>query len=285
MMHISGGMGKLRVRSDHPIAVAFHHGIVKGKPIRSWKYLLLKDDPSALRLVIGTFVYTLGDRVLYFPGGFVTLDTDSPAKRFNGTRLDHLTCDPPVGSKFTSHVAVYGLPKKKSRGLSYSSFPPSGYMFPWFSLVIPNTRGFCILPARLAVEFQAPKSDVLRRFEHLTRELDGYELTPLPPTKGTGPSYIQFDVWIGRGKKWRELQRRPLAWAYKPEIVMYPLVGKQTLTAAQVLFDFGSDLGLAVLVTRPLGTLLGPPRILRPKISGAFLNSVKTEAHEDEYSQ
>lgn len=139
-------------------------------------------------------------------------------------------------------------------------------MWPWFSLLIPDLSGFVQLPARLIVRFLPPPGDLEMFFNRLIGDGGSSEVFPLPSASGSGISYFQFDVWLGRGFGWQSRQVKPLAWSYKSEIVQDPPSEKQQLQIGHINFSFDSQLGIVVLVSRPQG-ILQDRHILRPTLS------------------
>lgn len=149
---------------------------------------------------------------------FDELTIDKPTSPFNDQRLDHLTLDPPdPKGRHRSHVAVFGLPIEDSRVLGYRTTPPPGLLIPWFTLLAPNLDEFELLPEKLIVQFPPPRPDLSEFSKDLMR---GPYLAHAPaPPASTTRTFFQFDVWAGRGFGWKQLGSRPLAWAYKPEVV------------------------------------------------------------------
>jgi len=265
VLNFSQGTGKLVVGTDYPAVAAFQRAMEEGQLTGTWRYLLAHDFPTLPYTIIGTFVKTPKGRVLFFPGAAIAIETDDPTARFNGRRLGHITVDPPRTAKTSSHVAVQDLPHHESRGLKYRSAPPPDHMYPWFSFLLPDLSGFAALPAQLVVRFPPPPGNLHDFGQRLLAD-GAFATVPLPPPAGPGPVYVQFDVWLGRGASWKTLKARPLAWAYKPEIVKDAPAHKQDVTVNRVDIGLGPEIGLAVLVLRPSGRLLRP-RILRPTLS------------------
>jgi len=265
LLKFSQGKGVLAVDTEHPAVAAFRRGMEEGQLTGTWRYLLTYDLPTLPYTIVGTCVKTPKGHVLFFPGAAIAIETDDPTARFNGKRLDHITADPPRTAKPSSHVAVQDLPYDESRGLNYRSAPPPEHMVPWFSFLLPNLAGFAELPAQLRVRFPPPPGNVDDFGQRLLAD-GGFDRVPLPPVAGPGPTYVQFDVWLGRGSHWKTLRVRPLSWPYKPEIVEGAPEQRQDVTVNRVDIDLGSETGLAVLVLRPAGRLRHP-RILRPKLS------------------
>jgi hypothetical protein len=264
-MSSSAGTGELEVDLDHPLLGAFRKAIETGKPPGRWLFFMVEDQPDLAPIVIGTFVHTPGNRFLFFPGSSTILADDHEEVRFAGKRLEHLTLDPPgKPGKHSSHVAVSGSPPKQSRGIRYTTTPPSDFMVPWFTLVAPDLRGFQRLPHQLHIHFSPPRPDV-SRFGKQLLSAGGSTSVPLPPPAGN-PNYFQFDVWAGRGGDWQNTQENPLSWPYKPELVTEAPEGQQHVTVRRGQIEFSATAGLVLNITRPAGQLRGT-HILRPNLT------------------
>jgi hypothetical protein len=195
----------------------------------------------------------------------MTIVPGDQGEKFDEKRIDHLTLDPPhAKGSYRSHVAVFGLPKKDSRGISYSTKPPPGLLVPWFALVADTLAGVTILPSLLTVTFPPPRPDIERFGGELLRGL-GLKYMPLPI--GANSSFFQLDVWAGRGHGWKGQGARPLAWAYKAELIADPPAGTQQLQIVQLDIDFSDAVGLRLLCSRPGGKLRNSgAHILRPTV-------------------
>jgi hypothetical protein len=150
VLKYSHGVGELNADLTHPVAAAFRRGMEEGQLTGSWRFLVLKADPSP-RLILGTFVRTRRDRILFFPGGTAIVSTDDPTAKFYARHLGHITLDPQRTQTSASHFASRGLPPKHSRGLEYRTTPPPGHMVPWFSLLLPDLEGLSVLPKTLSI--------------------------------------------------------------------------------------------------------------------------------------
>jgi hypothetical protein len=258
----SHGEGVLRASIDHPLVAAFRRGFEEGQTTGSWRFFAVtrRAEPP---IVVGYFVHTPKGRVLFFPSSEIQIFTDDPTARFNGKLLDHVTLDRARGGRHASHIAARGVAPSTSRGRNRRSRLP-GSTAPWFSLLTTELDAFPMLPARLSVEFPPPRTDVAAYGQELVAS-GGVRSVQLLPPSSEGPDYVQFDVWVGRGKDWQASPVHPLAWAYKPEIVADPPAHRQNVTVNRVDVTFTTELGLALVHTRPRGRLLSP-RLLRPTL-------------------
>lgn len=259
------GSGTLEATPEHPLLTPLRLAIVAGKPPGRWAWFAVQEAFIGVFKLIGSFVHSPGDRLLFFPGAEVLVIPGKQDERFNEKRIDHLTLDPPdVKGRHKSHVAVFGIPGKDSRGINYSTKPPEGLLVPWFTLVSDTLAGFETLPSELRVTFPPPRPDVQSFGQELLGGI-GFQAMPLPT--GVGPNFFQLDVWAGRGREWKGLGARPLAWAYKAELVADAPAEHQQIQVVQLDIEFSDSVGLRVQCSRPGGRLRSSgANILRPTL-------------------
>jgi hypothetical protein len=184
---------------------------------------------------------------------------------FNDKRLDHLALDPPdPQGRHRSHVAVFWVPIEDSRGLGYRTTPPPGLLIPWFTLLAPGLEEFELLPEKLIIKFPPPRPDLNEFAKDL---MGGPKLAHAPaPTASTTRTFFQFDVWAGREFGWQQRGSRPLAWAYKPEVVKDAPTGSQQVHTIELNIDLSPEVGVRIVASRPAGQLVAA-RLLRPRLS------------------
>lgn len=271
-MTFEGGEGELELADlKHPLVRPFRKACESGKPMDHAVLFLLRDHPELAPLVIGTLLHSAGNRLIFFPGTQIFLVTEGAAGRFHEKELDHLTLDPPrPDGTSVSHAAVFGLPKKKSRGIKYRTRPPAGSPIPWFSLLTPALLCFQRLPRKLSVSFPPPRPDVHQFGNDLFKR--GWRLsighTPQSPDGRT--RYLQIDFWVGREENWQRLRTRPLPWMFLNEVIEGSPPGSQTIQAAQGDVVLAGGVGIRIVITQPEGLSKGA-HILRPRIDPEWL--------------
>jgi hypothetical protein len=230
--------------------------ILEGRPPGQWLWFAACELNSRCS-VIGSFVHTPGDRLLYFPGAAVSIERDG--RDVSGSRMDHLTLDPPTPKgRHSSHVAL----SEGARGNKYGSRPPHGHLMPWFSLLTPNLDQFPTMPAELKVSFPPPRPDVQSFGRDL---LNGPGLRVIRLAQGAADKFFQMDVWVGRVHDWQLLRAHPLSWAYKSELVSDAPSDSQRVDFIQQDVEFATSIGLRIFCLRPRGRLAGL-HILRPTV-------------------
>ncbi len=260
------GEGHLEVGPDHLLAAPFRQAMVAGKPPGRAVFLVCTErDPPSNR-VVGAFVHTPGNRLVFFPGAALILAEDDGSGQFVGRQLEHLTLDPPKSKdRHPTHIVVSGSGKAETHGYGYTTSPPQGYNVPWFSILAPSLQPFPKLPRKLAVVFPALRKDTTKFAYELLRG-HGSAFLELPLAKHVN-NYLQLDVWAGRGADWEGKKVKPLSWAYKPELVSDPPVGSQKVDVNQLeAISFLPDAGIRVLALRPKGKVRGL-HILRARLS------------------
>lgn len=259
----SDGTGVLRVGADHPIISPLRVAIEQGKPPGKWTWLGVRDATTGLCRILGTFVLSVGGRLLFFPGGSAVVE--GGGGDFESLRVDHVTLDPPNRKgRYRSHIAVFAPKAKRSRGIGYTAYPPAEHLLPWFSLLAPTLDGFESLPHRLEVKFRPARSDVKGFAADL---FGGTPITMAPmPTADFTKTFFQLDIWADLTRGWRERRSKPLSWAYKPEIVEGAPGDSQTVNACQGELAFAEDAGVRPVITCPRGRVK-TVHLLRPTLN------------------
>ena len=252
-------MGTLRVAPDHAIASSFRAAIEDHQLTGAWWYFVLCD--AGTPRVLGAFVSTPGGRLLYCPTVHMAV---SPPPYFSNelNPLAHITLEQRERGTYSSHLK--GGADRHHEG-SYRTVPPAGLLVPWFTLLLPNASELPVLPQLLVIDFTRAESD-LARFGADTMRSGGVSLLPIPTANEGIPTFLQVDVWAGMTNEWQSLGSRPIAWAYKPDVVRNPPAGQQQVVARSIDVRFSDSSGVRVIVSRPSGELTGS-RILLPMLA------------------
>src|SRR5438477_13146498 len=89
-----GGVGTLEVEPDHALVSPWRVAMRDGRPPGHAHWLIALDQVTGLCKLLGSFVHTAGDRLLYFPGASIEIhEKDGALPR---GKLDHITLDPPT---------------------------------------------------------------------------------------------------------------------------------------------------------------------------------------------
>ncbi len=270
------GQGSIEVGLDSALAAPIRVSLETGRPPGAWRYLVVYDSEGEPPRVVGAMAHTPtpGDRFLFFPAAPLEVSAQQRGTRFSEpTLMDHLTLDPPrKAGAHKSHVAAG--PPSGARGLTRTTKPPPGTLVPWFSLLVPDLDPFPRLPGEMIVRFDAPHAEEkgFQQFaDRLVRAGGGTVVLPLPPA-AAGSSFVQLDMWAGRGEGWRGMASRVLPWVYKTELVRAAPPGRQTVRATSIDFEVADGRGLRPILSRPEGVLLGA-RILRPQLSADLFSN------------
>ncbi|MDH5741171.1 MAG: hypothetical protein OEY77_12675 [Nitrospira sp.] len=252
----SQGTGILTVGPQDQIAEPFRAAIEDDQLTGTWCYLVV--GVNGIPRVLGAFVSTVGGRLLFSPAGTITASGSSDFS-CELNPLNHITLEERNPGSYASHLR--GGPDRRHES-SYPVHPPTGLLVPWLSLLLPDVTVLRPLPKVLVVTFQRKQSD-LPRFASDALQ-GGVTLVELPEAR-SGPSFVQFDFWAGMTNGWTLLSARPLAWAYKPEVVANASDGQQEITIRHADIRFSDARGVRVFVSRPAGVLRAA-RILRPTL-------------------
>lgn len=252
----SRGIGILSVSSQDPIVEPFRAAIEDNQLTGAWCYLVV--GVEGIARVLGAFVSTVGGRLLFSPADLIAVSVSADFS-VELNPLNHITLERKHGS-YASHLR--GGPNRRHE-LNYAVHPPAGLLVPWFSLLLPDAAALRTLPNVLVVKFMHEESDLPRFGDDALQ--GGVRFVELPEAR-SGPTFVQFDVWAGMTDGWSLLGARPLAWAYKPEIVRDAPAGQQEITVHRGDLGFSNARGVRVFISRPAGVLTAD-RVLRPTLS------------------
>lgn len=264
VFEFSEGHRDLEVDVGHPLVAPVRRAIEEGMSPGVWSFLLVAPS-GGLPQVLGSFARTTGGRLLFFPGA-ETLVT-RPNREGEEVRLDHLTLDAPSRQAEVErrHVTVRLESGERDHFPEETITFPRDHLVPWFSLLATTLDGFLELPRRVVVRFDPSTDDVDTFGKHL-KQWGGAALIALDDLFSAG-TFVQFDFWVGRESTWRAKKSRPLAWAYKPELVSSAPEGSQDITVRSLEFDLGPGVGIRVLASTPTGVLVRSPLMLLPQLA------------------
>src|ERR1700688_791965 len=244
------GYGEISAEPDHPLIAPLRLAIEAGRPPERWSWAVFGEH------VVGSFVHSEGNRLLFFPSGINHL-ADGTLGRFYRMRLDHLSLDPPdTKGRHRSHVAVFGLSPQESRGLASWIKPSAGKLPLWFSFVAPDLAGFPLVPRKLTVSFRNPRP----QSADFAKQLVGVFTTayaPVPEPIGE-PNYFQFDVWAGRGPTWawKGFRAGPLSWDGIRGVKSAP-PGTRRSRVVPLSVEISTKAGVHIVASRPAGEVDG----------------------------
>ncbi|NNE83601.1 MAG: hypothetical protein HKN28_06490 [Alphaproteobacteria bacterium] len=201
-----GNGGQKAIDLDHRWSAPFRKSFLEGGPPGTWRYSYT-DDFAGVPRMLGAFVYTTGNRTLFCPGFEVlVMPLGSEAKDGERVEIDHVTLDPrkPNGS-WASHIAIRGCREDGPRGLKQTSSEDDGFMFAWFSILLPDFEVLEGLPQSIILPHDVPSSDLPARSE---RTLGNYQGPPanirFAERPVNEPYYLQFDVWVTDQPEWQQ---------------------------------------------------------------------------------
>lgn len=263
----SRGRGKKELDLEHRWAAPLRKTISEGKPNGTWLYVAL-DDPTGEPRMLGSFVRTAGNRTLFRPGfDNLILPIDIDANDEAMVVVDHLSLDPRKTKngkhQWSSHVATLDEKRDDPRGLNQTSPEQAGWMFPWFSLIIPSYESLEVLPREIFIPHEAPSSDLPDRPKRTLGEYKKpiyLKAVEVPPDGSQ--FFIQFDVWIAQEVKASSLKSQTFNYIAGNEDKR----GSQKTLAGQTEFDLiQNEFWIRVMVSIRPG-IAERPCILRPKL-------------------
>lgn len=263
---------------DHPLISPFRAAVTEGRVTGAWHYYTIIDDPSDRPCVIGSFVHTPGNRLLFFPGGAIMFGRLDPSSKLAGKRIDHLTLDMPDRGRWKSHVTMCGSPtnsKRQDRGLNCRGKRMSGQMFHWFSICASDLSIFEELPEQIALSFEAPRPDVGRFCEQALGNYRGHSTVTLPKAHGGSKTFTQIEFWVGNGSSWQDLAAAPV-WFDGTADIKYHEAPNTPHIITRTEIGFTPDLGVCAFLTRRRGEL-SHSLIMRGDQPGSISSPALTE--------
>ena len=263
----SRGRGKKKIDLDHQWAAPLRKTISEVKPNGTWLYVTL-DDLEGMPRMLGSFVRTIADRTLFCPGfNNLILPIGGDATDDTMVVVDHLTLDPRQTKngihQWSSHIATLGEKLSGPRGLNQTSPEQAGWMFPWFSLVLPSYESLEVFPKEIFIPHKAPTSDLPLRPK---RTLGEYKKpihlrAPEVPVAGR-KFFIQIDVWITQCVKASPLKSQTISYIFSNKD---KATDKKTL-AGQTEFDLIKDEFWIRMMVSIRSGIAERPCILRPNL-------------------
>lgn len=246
------GVGEKRLEELDPLAAVFRRSIRTGAPTGSWFYLVARPSKGMIPKVFGTLAVTQAKRLLFFPGRVGTIATVPKDDPLNGYLVDHVTLEMDAAmTGFKEHSSV--LKEQRSRGRDRSGPIHDGIMHPWFSLLLPEVSEHIDLPSKFLLEINMPKSDIQRRAHAIMGQPVLINDCWFPAPRSSNPHYFQIDVWAGRGNAWQTRHADVFPWPIMNDVVEGHL-GEEVERKAQWK-NLEPDIGVAIVLTRPSGTL------------------------------
>jgi hypothetical protein len=258
---VEGGEVAIRPATgpDHPLVRAFKASLIRGKPPEDWRLVVVHDRVGEPPIIIGTFVRTLGNRLLYFSAANLRLGKwikGEGVGNIEGALLDHVTLDPPrSGVRREGHLTLLEREGRDRHVWRFRTQPRDGWHY-WFSLLAPTIDELPRLPALISLVFSSGRADLRERYPDFAIRggLSGMEMPPLPASDN---SFVQLDVWVGEPDATKEAtELRPIPFVREAWIVQE---GPEAQTAQCHLLELGFPAGerIAVAVTRLIGHVRG----------------------------
>lgn len=155
-------------------------------------------DPARLRW-LGVFVYSAGERVLFFPGYAVMPDTlvgmRGPAKMWDSqAAVDHLSLEK---DRETWHATT---PKSKQHFGGPTTIDLGGAKSLWFGMSVADANALRVAKKRTVVQAHVPPTDAQRRTDvfRCAREATAFPIvTPNSATEPDGPGFFHFSFIVG----------------------------------------------------------------------------------------
>jgi hypothetical protein len=183
----------------------------EGKPIGHYQYLFFHNKQRIHNcksnfLVLGSFVYSTGKQILFFPGilgrHFTIYNSDGTIERKeeNLNKIDHISLEP---SQKRWHVTYYDEEVNKKHEQRFPVNKIDEQITHWFSMSIKDINKFEILKGKNEISFQCSENDSKRRLNEHTNAIKNaiHNIIEILDARSVvDPSFIHFDFFV-REKK------------------------------------------------------------------------------------
>ena len=165
-------------------------------------YLLIHSASSGQYIMLGTLCETIGQRLLFFPGGRVRRlnsvfkrQSTSVAQGLDGI-VDHITFEI---RHHTCHVTEV-LSNGRRRIPAGLKLPPPREVRPalyaWFGMTLNSVAVLDRVPEKFLFSAECPSSDVDRRLALFRKANKGFGIYPLPITQATQGTFLQINFFV-----------------------------------------------------------------------------------------
>lgn len=246
----------------NPLARALDRVFREGKPLQKVGAVMvdLPADGALSPFWFGTFLYSAGDRLIFFPGyskrlGRILTYKGKEQIRDTYTVIDHLTLEK---DRDTWHMTT---PLSADHFKGATSLPLTGDTVLWFGMSIASRSSLHPVRRKTIIEHQVPASDARRRHENIMRsfrDVENLKLELVPESLDPqGEHFHHFTVIVGNP----EMLHAPpeeFAFPYGSPFVEPPLPHDLLIRSSAQIFELPGHCAIQITATRLPGRLTLP---------------------------
>lgn len=184
-----------------PLVKPFRNILKEGKPAEEILFVFHEENQKDY-FVLGSFVKTIGNKILFFPGlkfsRIIHTPTGKDLKNEELHNIDHFTLENKNLSRW--HVT---LVQKSIQGIRYPILRTKAVndnAFLWFLMAIKDHTALESMPRTQEYRLKGPPTDLKRRFQNMTKSIEGkpFQVTSVK-SRQAPPTFLNFEVFVTRG--------------------------------------------------------------------------------------
>jgi hypothetical protein len=150
--------------------------------------------------VLGSFVKTIGNRILFFPGlrfsKIVHTPTGIDLTNQESHNIDHFTLDENMNRW---HVTLVQKSDLDTRYPSLKTKKVNNNSFFWFLMAVRDPTMLEVMPKTQEYMLKGPPADMKRRFENLTKSVEAKHFQVTCVKSPSLPSFLNFEIYTSSG--------------------------------------------------------------------------------------
>jgi hypothetical protein len=190
------------IKENSALVKPFRNILNEGKPAEKIVFVFYQENDNRY-FVLGSFVNTIANRILFFPGLTFSRIIHTPdGKDLTNEELhtiDHFTLQKENLTKW--HVTSL---EKRTQGIQYSQLKTKKVnddAYLWFLMAIPDASKLEIMPKTQEYRLKGPNTDMKRRFQNMVESVEDKEfpvvlINYIPPS----PNFLNFEVFVSNRK-------------------------------------------------------------------------------------
>jgi hypothetical protein len=204
---------------------------------------------------LGSFVNTLGNRILFFPSSTLSRIIHTPDGRDLTNQelhnIEHFTIQ--TGNLTSWHITTL---QKRTLGVRYPTLKTkkvNEHAFLWFLMAVRDATKLEVLPKSQEYQLKGPHTDMKRRFENMVKSVEGRVFPVTLVNFNTElSSFINFEVFISN--KNGELDP-PRDVFVIPSTIAKSIGGIQKIGSRVHDFSLGDSISISIRVYKIMGTI------------------------------
>ena len=228
--------GGYSMSENSALAKPFRNILKEGKPVEKIAFVFYQENNNSY-FVLGSFVNTVSNRILFFPGLTFSRIIHTPdGEDLTNEELhtnDHFTLEKENLLKW--HITPL---EKNTKGIRYPTLKTKRVnddAVLWFVMAIPDPNKLEVMPRTQEYRLKGPNKDLRRRFENMVKSVQGQDFpVVLINYDSPSPNFMNFEVFVSNKKV--ELDPPKGIFTIPPPISQLTVEGRHFMRSR--IFDF-----------------------------------------------